>query len=56
MHDPYAARERPNAHRYRLQDRHLGQVFTIPAHLTLTHYLEAVTLRVGPMPGCLLRS
>jgi hypothetical protein len=50
VHDPWAARQCPHAHRYRLQDRDLGQVFTVPAHLTTPHYLEAVTLRVGPMP------
>jgi N-sulfoglucosamine sulfohydrolase len=50
MHDSMAAREYPNAHRYRLQDRDLGQIFTIPANLEEPLYLRAVTLRVGPMP------
>jgi hypothetical protein len=49
--DPVAAREYPNAHRYRLQDRDLGQIFTIPSNLTAPLYLRAVTLRVGPMPN-----
>jgi N-sulfoglucosamine sulfohydrolase len=50
LHDPLAAREYPNAHRYRLQDRDLGQIFTIPAKLEGPLFLRAVTLRVGPMP------
>lgn len=37
----------PNAQRFR-RDRDLGQVFTVPAHLSSPLFLDAVTLRVGP--------
>ncbi len=37
-----------NAHRFRLRDRDLGQIFTIPESTPGPVYFDAVTLRVGP--------
>ncbi|TVR51753.1 MAG: DNRLRE domain-containing protein [Puniceicoccaceae bacterium] len=48
--DAGAQAEYPNAHRYRLRDRDLGQIFTVPAGAPTPLYLQAVTLRVGPAP------